>query len=194
MPPRYCVYCASSNRVDDRYLDAARIIGEIIAGAGCTVVYGGGASGLMGQLADGALARGGDVIGIIPRFMDKLEWGHAGLTELVSVDDMHERKRLMADRADAIIALPGGCGTLEELAEVLTWKRLGLYLNPIILVNINGYYDPLITLLENMVSERFMDPRHLSMWSVVSTPGEVLAAIANAPRWNSEAVGFAVPR
>jgi uncharacterized protein (TIGR00730 family) len=194
MPPRYCVYAASSNRIDNVYLQAAQNLGELIAEAGGVIVYGGGSSGLMGRLADGALARGGEVIGIIPRFMDELEWAHKGLTELITVADLHERKRIMAEGADGIIALPGGCGTLEELAEVLTWKRLGLYLNPIVLVNIARYYDPLIQMLENMVSEKFMDPRHMSMWSVVNTPEEVVDAIAKAPRWNSDSVGFAVPR
>ena len=145
----------------------------------------------MGRLADGALAEGGAVIGVLPRFMDELEWGHRGLAELRLVNDMHERKRLMITGADAVIALPGGCGTLEELLEAITLKRLGLYLGPIILVNTLLFFDPLIATLERCVAEHFMSERHKSMWTVVGAPEEVIGAIRSAPLWEEDCRSFA---
>jgi uncharacterized protein (TIGR00730 family) len=123
--------------------------------------------------------------------MKQMEWGHLGLTELRIVGDMHERKRLMIEEVDAVIALPGGSGTLEELLEAITWKRLGLYANPIVLVNTRRFFDPLLELLEGAVAERFMDPRHREMWQVVDRPEEVLDAIRSAPPWSAEARRFA---
>jgi uncharacterized protein (TIGR00730 family) len=145
----------------------------------------------MGALADGALAEGGRVIGVLPRFMYDLEWDHRGLAELRLVDDLHERKRLMVEEVDAIIALPGGSGTLEELLEAITWKRLGLYVNPIVLVNIRGFLDALVTLLERAIAEQLMDARHRLMWSVVEEIEEVLTAIHERPAWSPEARKFA---
>ena len=188
---RICVFCASSRQVDSIYLEAAYSLGEIFAKESITVAYGGGAVGLMGKLANGALSKGGEVIGVIPKFMFDLEWGHPGITDLKIVETMHQRKKLVMEGSDAIIALPGGCGTFEELFEALTMKRLGYYLNPIILVNVNGFYDPIIKQLECCVEERFMDERHLEMWSVVDYPGEVLNAISNAPKWTTDARHFA---
>ena len=188
---RVCVFAASSRQVDDIYLEAAYSLGEIFAKESITIAYGGGAVGLMGALANGALAAGGEVIGVIPKFMVDLEWGHPEITELKIVKDMHERKKLVMEGSDAIVALPGGCGTLEELFEALTLKRLGFYLNPIVLVNVNGFYDPLIKQLELIVDKKFMDKRHLNMWSVVSSPEQVLNVIKNAPKWSNEARRFA---
>lgn len=164
---KICVFCASSRQVDKIYLEAAYNLGIILARESITVVYGGGAVGLMGELANGALAEGGTVIGVIPEFMYELEWGYEGITELKIVKDMHERKKLVMQDSDAIIALPGGCGTFEELFEALTLKRLGFYLNPIVLVNVNGFYGPLIKQLQKCIDEKFMDERHLKMWSAV---------------------------
>jgi len=186
-----CVYCASSRTSDPEYRQAARRLGEVLAAAGIGIVYGGGASGSMGALADGALAKGGRVTGILPRFMADLEWGHRGLTELELVEDLRVRKHLMLTRSDAAIALPGGSGTLEELLEAITLKRLGLYLNPIVLVNTRDFFAPLLALLAHAVEERFMDPRHLTMWQVVSRPEEVPHALAHAPAWGAEARNFA---
>jgi len=188
---RVCVFAASSRQVDDIYLEAAYSLGEIFAKESITIAYGGGAVGLMGALANGALAAGGEVIGVIPKFMVDLEWGHPEITELKIVKDMHERKKLVMEGSDAIVALPGGCGTLEELFEALTLKRLGFYLNPIVLVNVNGFYDPLIKQLELIVDKKFMDKRHLNMWSVVSSPEQVLNVINNAPKWSNQARRFA---
>jgi uncharacterized protein (TIGR00730 family) len=186
-----CVYCASSRTSHADYRGAARRLGEVLAAADITVIYGGGAAGSMGALADGALERGGRVIGILPRFMADLEWGHRGLTELELVEDLRVRKHLMLSRSDAAIALPGGSGTLEELLEAITLKRLGLYLNPIVLVNTRGFFAPLLSLLGRAVEERFMDRRHLAMWQVVATPEEVPQALASAPAWSAESRSFA---
>jgi uncharacterized protein (TIGR00730 family) len=186
-----CVYCASSRQADPDYRAAAHRLGEVLAGAGIGIIYGGGAVGSMGALADGALGRGGRVTGILPRFMADLEWGHQRLTELQVVEDLRTRKHLMLTLSQAAIALPGGSGTLEELLEAITLKRLGLYVNPIVLVNTRAFFDPLLTLLEQAVAERFMDPRHLSMWQVVTTPEEVPRALARAPAWSEEARSFA---
>ncbi len=186
-----CVYCASSRTSHPDYRSAARRLGEVLATAGITIVYGGGAAGSMGALADGALERGGRVVGILPRFMADLEWGHRGLTELELVEDLRVRKHLMLTRSEAAIALPGGSGTLEELLEAITLKRLGLYLGPIVLVNTRGFFAPLLSLLAHAVEERFMDRRHLDMWQVVGTPEEVPEALAHAPAWSSESRRFA---
>lgn len=147
--------------------------------------------GSMGALADGALARGGQVIGIIPEFMHDLEWGHPEITELRVVGDMHTRKRTMMEESDAIIALPGGTGTMEELLEAITWKRLGMYLNPIVLVNVAGFYSPLIQMLNHSIDEHFMDMRHREMWSVVDSVDAVPDALRSAPDWHAENRNFA---
>jgi uncharacterized protein (TIGR00730 family) len=130
---------------------------------------------------------------VLPRFMFDLEWGHPGLSDLHLVSDLHERKRLMIDRSDAVVALPGGCGTFEELFEAITWKRLGLYLKPVVIVNVRGFFDPAVALLERAVDERFMDERHRDMWSVVDGPEDVLSAIRGAPPWDETARRFSVP-
>lgn len=187
-----CVYCASSRACDGLYFEAAEDLGRELARSHIGIVYGGGGGGLMGQLADAALREGGRVTGILPHFMNDLEWGHRKLTELVLVEGMHERKRAMLDRADAVIALPGGCGTLEELFEAITWKRLGLYLGPIVLVNVRGFFDPCVELLERCVDEKFMDQRHRAMWITVGNSGEVVKALRNAPSWSARNRSFAV--
>lgn len=186
-----CVYCSSSDRVPAMYLDAAAHLGRTLAEAGISIVYGGSSLGSMGRMATAALEAGGKVTGILPRFMDELEWGNRALTELRIVDDMHERKRLMLELSDAVVALPGGCGTLEELFEAITWKRLGLYFGPVLLVNVNGFYDPCIEVLERSVAEGFMNEQHRGMWSVTAGPEQVVEALRSAPRWSREARSFA---
>jgi uncharacterized protein (TIGR00730 family) len=186
-----CVYCASSRSSHADYREAARRLGAVLAGEGITIVYGGGAVGSMGALADGALSAGGRVVGVLPRFMDDLEWGHRGLSELQIVEDLRTRKHAMLTLSQAAIALPGGSGTLEELLEAITLKRLGLYLNPIVLVNTRGFFTPLLQVLQRAVDERFMDVRHLAMWQTVATPEEVPAALAQAPLWSADSRSFA---
>jgi uncharacterized protein (TIGR00730 family) len=186
-----CVYCASSRSSHPQYRQAAYRLGEVLAREGIGIVYGGGATGSMGALADGALSAGGRVVGILPRFMADLEWGHAGLTELQLVEDLRTRKHMMLTLSSAAIALPGGSGTLEELLEAITLKRLGLYLNPIVLVNTREFFTPLLKLLTHAVEEHFMDQRHLQMWQLVATPEEVPAALACAPAWSAQARNFA---
>ena len=186
-----CVYCASSNTCDVEYYAAARRLGELLAEDGRTVVYGGSRNGSMGALADGALARGGRVIGVLPRFLKDLEVSHDGLSELHVVEDMRTRKHLMLSQSEAVVALPGGCGTFEELLEAITLKRLGVFLGPIVIVNTRGYFAPLLALFESAVRERFMDARHLAMWQVVASPDEVVAALASAPPWSVAARRFA---
>lgn len=184
--PAVCVYCASSRIAHPEYREAAFRLGETLAGRGMTVIYGGGGKGSMGALADGALSKGGRVVGILPRFMADLEWGHRGLSELKLVEDMRTRKHLMLTGAQAAIALPGGCGTLEELLEAITLKRLGLFLGPIVLVNTRGFFQPLLELLSRAVTEHFMDDRHPLMWQVVALPEEVPEALRRAPAWSAE--------
>lgn len=189
-----CVYCASSSACDPQYHDAARRLGGLLARADCTIVYGGGGAGSMGALAAGALAEGGRVIGVIPRFMQELEWGHTGLSELHVVEDMRTRKHEMLARASAVVALAGGCGTLEELMEAITLKRLGLFLGPIVIVNTAGYYDPLVVQLERAIERRFMNGRHGEMWCVVAEPEQVIAAIESSPGWDASQIRNAVVR
>jgi uncharacterized protein (TIGR00730 family) len=186
-----CVYCASSRSAHPEYRDAARRLGATLADAGFGIIYGGGGAGSMGALADGALSKGGRVVGVLPRFMADLEWGHKGLTELELVEDMRTRKHLMLARSRAAIALPGGSGTLEELLEAISLKRLGLYLDPIVLVNTRSFFAPLLDLLSRAIEERFMDERHASMWQVVSQPEQVPGALEAAPAWSAAARSFA---
>ena len=189
-----CVYCASSNRSPEIYLDAAARLGRILAENGITIVYGGSSLGSMGRLAEAALEAGGKVIGVLPRFMDDLEWGHRALSELRIVENMHERKRVMLELSGAAIALPGGCGTLEELFEAITWKRLGLYFGPVVVVNVGGFFDPCIELLNRCVDERFMDEKHRAMWSVASDPESVMETLRRAGEWRKDARDFAALR
>jgi uncharacterized protein (TIGR00730 family) len=191
---RICVYAASSPQAASGYMNAARELGEALAAGGCTIVYGGGSQGLMGALADGALAKGGEVIGILPRFMADLEWGHPGLTHLDLVEDMRERKHKLLSGSDAVVALPGGCGTLEELFEAITLKRLGLYFNPILLLDTNGFYQKLQAFLQQVIAEKFLNPGHADMWALVPRPGDVLPTIAATPKWREDARNYAIVR
>lgn len=183
-----CVYCASSNLIDKKYFDAAEGLGDEIARHGITLMYGGGAAGLMGRIADRVIQNGGRVIGIIPDFMQKVEWAHKGITELHVVSDMHARKKRFLDGTDALVALPGGCGTLEELLEVITLKRLGLFNKPIIILNTGGFYDPLLAMFDRCINEKFMNSDSANMWSVVDHPNQVVEAIENAPSWHEDAI------
>ncbi|MHB9056645.1 MAG: LOG family protein [Paludibacteraceae bacterium] len=175
-----CVYCSSSSKIDSKYVEMAKKLGTFLADSDMQLIYGGGSVGLMGVLADSVLEKGGKVTGIIPKFMVEAEWQHNGLTQLILTESMHERKEKMAAMSDAAVALPGGYGTLEELLEIITWKQLGIYKNPIIIVNVDGYYNSLLAQFKQAADELFIRPKHLEMWTVVETADEVLDAIKNS--------------
>lgn len=176
-----CVYCGSSGRVSDTFKQAAHDLGALIGGRGLDLIYGGGRVGLMGIVADAALAAGGRVIGIIPEHIQALEVEHTGLTELLVVDSMHTRKQLMVDRADAFVVLPGGLGTLDETFEILTWKQLRLHDKPIVNVNIDGYWDALVGLVEHVIRMGFARPEHRRMFQVVNRVSAVLEVLERQP-------------
>jgi uncharacterized protein (TIGR00730 family) len=172
-------------------METATRLGSLIASSGRTLITGGGCQGLMRAVEDGALEAGGNAIGVIPKFMIEAGWHHQSLTELRITENMHERKQLMADLSEAAIALPGGCGTMEELLEIITWKQLGLYPHPIIILNTNGYYNSLIDQLQHAVEEHFMGEIHSRIWSVASTPEEALTLIEETPAWDSSVRKYA---
>ena len=186
-----CVYSASSTKINPVYFKAAEELGSLLAEHHIRLINGAGSIGLMCAVADAVLKNGGEVTGVIPRFMVEQNWHHTGLTELIEVESMHERKQKMANLSDGIVALPGGCGTLEELLEIITWKQLGLYLNPIVILNTNGYFDPLLAMLQRAVDENFMREQHGAIWHVASTPQEAIDLIHTTPIWDSSIRKFA---
>ncbi len=186
-----CVYSASSTKIDPVYFDAAHDLGTLLGRQHIRLINGAGNMGLMSAVSDAVLAAGGEVTGVIPRFMVEQKWHHTGLTKLVEVENMHERKKLMADLSDAVIALPGGCGTLEELLEIITWKQLGLYLNPVVILNVKGYFDPLLAMLQRAVEENFMRTQHGSIWHVAKTVREAVELVHTVPLWDVSIRKFA---
>ena len=172
-----CVFCASSANIDERYLADAHQLGTLLAQAGWRCVNGGGAVGLMGAVTDGVLDADGEVTGVIPKFMVDNGWCYDRLIDVVVTADMHQRKQIMSDMADAVIALPGGVGTLEELLETLTWRQLGLVKVPVIILNTLGYYDPLLAMLHHAIDEGFMKPSHGQLWQVAATPAEAISLL-----------------
>jgi uncharacterized protein (TIGR00730 family) len=186
-----CVYCASSTQIADKYFHAAQELGTLIAQKGLRLVTGAGKLGLMNTVQDAALAAGGEAVGVIPSFMVREGWHHEGLTQLIETASMHERKQTMADLSDGVIALPGGCGTMEELLEIITWKQLGLYLNPIVILNIDGFYDALLTQLAKAVEENFMRSIHADIWKVATTPEEAVELLLTTPAWDKNIRKFA---
>lgn len=186
-----CVYSASSTKIDEVYFNAARQLGQLLAKHRIRLINGAGSIGLMRSVADAVLENGGGVTGVIPKFMVEQGWHHTGLSKLVEVESMHERKQLMADLSDAVIALPGGCGTLEELLEIITWKQLGLYLNPIVILNTNGFFDPLLDMLTRAIDENFMRRQHGEIWHVATTPEEAVELIYTVPVWDASIRKFA---
>jgi uncharacterized protein (TIGR00730 family) len=185
---RICVYCGSSPGRDPAYADAAMAMGRTLAERGLGLVYGGGHVGLMGTVADAALAGGAEVVGVMPQALVDREIAHRGLTELRVVGSMHERKLLMAELADGFVALPGGMGTLEELFEVYTWTQLGVHAKPLAMLNVRGYYDRLVAFLDHAVAERFVTAEHRAMLVVAREPEEVLEGFAgwrapDRPKW-----------
>jgi uncharacterized protein (TIGR00730 family) len=188
---KVCVFCASSPKVDKKYFHDTELLGREFARNKIHVVYGGGAVGLMGELADSIISEGGMITGIIPGFMKQMKWAHKGLPRLIEVENMNERKNLMISGVDAVVALPGGVGTLEELTEVITLKQLGQFVAPIIIVNTDGFYAHLIGFFEKMMEENFMRQSHKDIWKVVEKPSDVLSAINNSVPWDYSAINFA---
>ncbi|MEC3979733.1 TIGR00730 family Rossman fold protein [Amycolatopsis sp. H20-H5] len=185
---RVCVFCGSSMGFDPAYAEQARALGGLLASRGIGLVYGGASVGTMGAVADGALAAGGEVIGVIPQALSRVEISHAGLTELHVTADMHERKAKMAALSDGFLALPGGAGTLEELFEVWTWAQLGLHSKPIGLVDVGGYYGPLLKFADHMVGEGFLKPEHRDLVTIDADPAALLDGFAMyvspvTPKW-----------
>lgn len=172
-----CIFCGSSIGAKPLYADAAKKLGILLARNSISLVYGGGKVGLMGVVAEAFLNVGGTVTGVIPDFLVRREVAHAGVTNLEIVESMHARKKRMADLADAFVALPGGWGTLEELTEVLTWRQLGLIAKPIFLLNTDGFFDPLLKQLENMIDEGFVKPSYRDYLNVFSAPEDLAASL-----------------
>ncbi|MBU0800017.1 MAG: TIGR00730 family Rossman fold protein [Alphaproteobacteria bacterium] len=176
-----CVYCGSANAVKELYRDAAREAGTLLGQRGLDVVYGGGHVGLMGIVADAALAAGAQVTGIIPQHIQAREVAHTTLTELAVVDTMHERKTMMVDKSDAFLILPGGFGTMDEFFEILTWRQLKLHSKPVVIANIGGYWNPLIALMDHQIAEGFARASDRAFIVVVDTIPEAVDALFAAP-------------
>jgi uncharacterized protein (TIGR00730 family) len=189
---KICVYCASSAKIDKSFFEATEKLALLFVKEKIEVVFGGGGVGLMGKLADTIIANGGKIKGIMPGFMNEAEWAHKGVSDFEFTETMHERKTKFLQGVDAVVALPGGTGTLEEILEAITLKRLGYFTKPIIILNTNDFYGPLIEMLEKCVRENFMHKKHLEMWTFVREPEEVIDAIRNASVWNKDAIRFAV--
>ena len=181
-----CVFAASSSRVDEEFCREAALLGSLLAAAHIDVVFGGGGIGLMNNLADAVIQNGGRITGVIPAFMQAEGWGHNGVTETIVTPDMNERKRKMFEMSDAVIALPGGVGTLEELTEAITLKQLSLFHGQIIILNTRGFYNSLLDFIDTMVDANFLRREHKGIWKVVNTPGEVLESLRNNEKGNEE--------
>lgn len=188
---KIAVYCASSTQIDDSYFLDAHHLGQMMAEQNITLINGAGNMGLMAESANGCLQKGGKAIGVIPTFMIKEGWCHDGMSEIIETTDMHERQARMAEMSDAGIFLPGGCGTFAELMELITWKQLGLYLKPIILLNTNGYFDSLLNILYQAITQNFMRPVHADIWRVAPTPEEALKMALETPLWDTSIRRFA---
>ncbi|MCD6347115.1 MAG: TIGR00730 family Rossman fold protein [Bacteroidales bacterium] len=189
---RICVYCASSTNLAPIYVEHAIKLATILANNNIQLVFGGGRAGLMGVLADKMNEMSGTTIGIMPHFMKDVEWHHENLTEMIWTDTMSQRKELMIENVDAVITLPGGCGTMEEFMETLSLKRLGMFIKPMIILNTNNFYDPLIDLLDAMVHENFLGSKHSDMYEVVNKPEDILEAIRRSKPWDASAKSFAL--
>jgi len=181
-----CVYCGSSGRGRDSHHDAARRLGRLMAEAGVRLVYGGGRIGMMGLVADAVLEAGGEVVGIIPRFLDQVEVGHSGVSHMIVTDNMHERKEKMAELSDAFVILPGGLGTLDETFEILTWKQLQLHDKPVVIADIDGYWQPLVALVDRLIDENYARPEHRELFRIVASVDEVLPALEEMPEFRTE--------
>lgn len=185
------IYCASSRKVDKKYFDDTIQLADELLKRNVKIIYGGGAVGLMGALADRYLEKGGQIVGVIPDFMVKVEWAHPKVKEMHIVRDMHERKRKLLEGSDAVIALPGGTGTLEELSEAITLKRLGHYNKPILMLNTSGFYNPLDNFFKKMADENFLSSEHLKMWQLFNSPANFWQTFDNFPTWHENSINIA---
>ena len=181
-----CVFASSSSQIDERYVDAASELGSLLAREGMNVIYGGGGIGLMGVLADSVMGNGGSITGVIPSFMSDEGWGHPRVIDMIVTTDMGDRKKNMFSRANAVVALPGGIGTLEELTEAITLKQLGLFKGPVVILNTLGFYISFIDLLEHMISGNFLRKEHKEMWEIADTPEAVITALKNNREWMND--------
>ncbi len=188
---KICVYAASSPNIRQTFFDATETLAKLFVENNIEVVFGGGAKGLMGKLADTVIANNGKIKGIMPQFMNEVEWAHKGVTDFEFTQTMHQRKARFLEDIDGLVALPGGCGTLEELLEAITLKRLGQFTKPIIILNTDNYYRPLKEMLNQCVEQQFMHTKHLDMWCFVDEPEHVIDALRNAPSWSVDAINFA---
>ncbi len=185
------IFCASSTKVAEKYYSATEQLGKILVQNGISIYYGGGKEGLMGRLAETVMKEKGKIIGVLPEFMEALNWHNPGISELIWTKHMAERKQILIQDTDAIICLPGGYGTLDELLEVITLKQLGQFIKPIVILNTDGYFDPLIAMFRKMRVENFMREMHLEIWKTVDFPIEVIPAILNFPGWDSSNAAMA---
>ena len=176
-----CVYCGSSDRGREAHHDAALRLGRIMAKADIRLVYGGGRIGMMGRIADAVMESGGEVVGIIPQFLEQVEVGHSGVTQLIVTDNMHDRKQKMAELSDAFLIMPGGLGTLDETFEILTWKQLGLHEKPVIIADIGGYWHHLTELIDHMIAESYAKPENRALFHVIDSIDELLPALEAMP-------------
>jgi uncharacterized protein (TIGR00730 family) len=181
-----CVYCGSSDRGRPSHHDAALRLGQIMAKHGIRLVYGGGRIGMMGRIADAVMEGGGEVIGIIPQFLEQVEVGHSGVSQLIVTDNMHDRKQKMAELSDAFLIMPGGLGTLDETFEMLTWKQLGLHEKPIIIADIEGYWRKLTELIDHMIGESYARPEHRELFKVIDSLDELLPALSAIPDYDHD--------
>lgn len=181
-----CVYCGASTEVNEAYKVAAKSFGEILAANDISLVFGGGKLGLMGIIADSVMSNNGKAIGYIPAHLSESEGAHSSLSELEVVDSMHTRKRKMSERADGFVIMPGGFGTLDEFFEILTWRQISLHEKPIIIVNIDGYWNPLLELLSNVVKEEFAQHSHLELFTVVDDVHSILPTLRESPEPSHE--------
>jgi uncharacterized protein (TIGR00730 family) len=178
-----CVFASSSSRIDNKYMQAAAELGSLFARSKMNVIFGGGGIGLMGALADAVIENGGTITGVIPSFMNDEGWGHPNVNDMIVTSDMGDRKKNMFARADAVVALPGGVGTLEELTEAITLKQLGLFKGPVVILNTLNFYKSFIDFLEHMIAGNFLRREHKGMWVIANTPKEVLTALSNDKGW-----------
>lgn len=191
MKKKVAIFCASSHHIDEVYFQHAKELATLLVKNNYHILYGGGGKGLMGTVANEVLENNGNITGIIPHFMVDLEWQHPGVADMVLVDNMAERKKLLTTNIEGVIVLPGGIGTFEETMEVLSMKKLGAFFAPIIFLNTKNYYDPLLKLLRNASNEKFMRDMHLNLWDVANKPLEVITFLEKSGKWPANAIQFA---